>query len=460
MKANSKVIFSLLITMTVTVVGLMSNSAITAASTGRLSKHNTTSHSKQAGAAQNNDVFHSDVFSLGAYDDTTLGFIADVKAASYLGASQRNALALEVAGGPNEIRVNTTYGVTLTDNQRVKFTYEFLGQDLDFDFDSGTVSEWVFQNALGGDYAYLINNPYIEAVGVGGYYTHSGSKELSDKAIDESRLDKRRIAGANSGNVHADVVLRLWPHSRLTSGVDYDIVRYDSKYTASSNDADGFGGHIKLEQRLLPQLKASASAQLQQIQRQYAGSLGWLMPSPAGMQFELVAISKYVDSMVTNRHFFTNGLRFNASLNPGSRRYDDLDQGKQQSLLTWTRTPSVRMATVLAVADRHSGPGQVACLQPGEIEQVGGDEDNPIYGGHSWTQEAIEGLFSIEDEVVFVSANYEPNTGTAECVYEDTDTDDTLTLTRNATGVMGEDWEANICRAASGGTIETCLFTI
>ena len=177
----------------------------------RATAQKTTDAQKSLTLPQDKDdsgFLQSSSFNFGVYDDTVLGFIADGKVARYIGATERNAVAIEVAGGPNVIRVNSTYGLALTEQQRVKLTYEFLDENLDFSFPDDTVSKWVYQHALGGDYAYLLDNAYIESIGFGGYYTHSSSKDLTQE---------HRIAGANSGNTHADVSLRLWPYSRLTA---------------------------------------------------------------------------------------------------------------------------------------------------------------------------------------------------------------------------------------------------
>ncbi len=323
-------------------------------------------HAQQSSTLPRIDVLKGPLFSMGAYGDTTLGFIAEAKLASYLSYNERDALALEFDGGPKVFRANVTYGIDLTSRQRAKLTYEYLRQNLDFDFKSGHTSRWVYQNAIGGAYAYLLDNRFIESLGFGGYFSQSPSKNISPGFdIDSTEYD-RRIAGAKAGNVHADLALRLWPYSRLRGGIDYDIVHFntkkrktiryfDDKYQFKTHRRDknisGIGGHIQLEQRLFPQLKATLLTSLQQIQYEYMASIGWLLPSPAGMQFELEAITDYVDSRATAHNFFTNGARLNISFAPSPGVYKDVAKQQQQSILTWTREPAVRMATVLAIVD-------------------------------------------------------------------------------------------------------------
>ena len=205
-----------------------------------------------------------------------------------------------------------------------------LDQELDFDFDSGNVSRWVGQNAVGAGYAYLFDNPYINAFNLGGYFSNSPSRHLSskDKPFDDEtntgylEPEKRHIAGANSGNVHADLTVTPWPYGRLTGGMDYDIVRFDTKYR--DYDVDGLGGHVRLTQRIFPQLKATFASEFRQNQREYLGEIGWLLPSPRGTQLELVALLDYVDNLATERDFYTSGARLNLSLNPGDGTYSEL----------------------------------------------------------------------------------------------------------------------------------------
>lgn len=494
----------------IALIGLVSNQSI--ASVGRYS-NKYTKRSRSASksnkiefnsAAGKDDVSNLPTIGVGAYGDTRLGFIADTKMSSYLNARNTQAGALEIAGGPNVIRANATYGVALTPEQRIKLTYEFLDENIDFNFVSGTVEKWMYQHAVGASYAYLLDNVrFLDSIEVGGYYTYSNSKDLSTRqfTIDGAdRLEQRRIAGANSGHGYADIAVRLWPYSRLSGGVDYDIVRYNTKYTIHYDDTDGFGGHMKLEQRVLPQLKFSFNTQLLQTQRQYTGNVSWLMPSPKGMQFELVAVSDYVDSKVTgHRRYFTNGARFNMSLDKTDGTYKDLGQQQHQSLLTWTRTPSVRMATVLAIADSrvtdltntteyYFQPRSIFIQEQGlsatnhggvcpdasaiqEDENGAVDEhDNPIYGvpgQDDWSSKlelGADSTFGVRGlgRVHFTEAKYVVSANEEQCSYVDgTKEADILTLTHSGSTDLeetidpnDENWSENgqdyVCKATAG----------
>ncbi len=393
-------------------------------------------------AASHNNVFQSPLFSIGAYGDKTLGFIAEVRLASYIGDSQRYAGALEINAGPKIFRANATYGFDTTDNQRLKLTFDRLQQKLDFDFVTGTTSTWVGQNAIGAAYAFLFDNPYIESFDVGGYYAHSSSKTLSEQDIvfdpdlTIETADYRRIAGADAGNVHADIVLRLWPYSRLRGGIDYDSVKFDTK-NRHGKDINGAGGHVQLEQRLLPQLKAKFRTRLQQTQREYMGSVGWLLPSPKGMQLELEAITDYVDSRATAHDFFTSGGRLNISLSPSTGVYSDFARQQQQNLLSWTQEPAVRMTEVLAIADGNAFD-YIRPLTTQELINSG----QPVVGFNFGGWQAAFGNAAFDfNNAIFLGAAFLPSVSNGTAFYYDSSQDLYFLIIRtDVSGVIGDSW--------------------
>ena len=324
---------------------------------------------------------------VGEYYDTTLGSITKVTASSYLG-NDHNAGAIEINGGPRIARLNLTYGLSFTDHQRVKLSAEYLEERLNYDFASGTSGHWDGQTAIGGGYDYLVENHYLQSVGVAGYFSHADSRDLSDATFTrdgQQFTENRRIAGANAGNVHFDVAGHLWPYSRVSGGADYDTVHFNTRYQNNDQNVHGFGGHAKVEQRLWPSVKVVAEGHWQQVDNEYLVGVNWLMPSPRGMQFELEGTTDYYDSLATNRRFYTNGVRLNANFgvpeNQEKAIYSDLSlDGNNESLLDWTRTPAVRMTEVLAVADSRVNVNNtfkttIACPDPEAInvrEEEGG----------------------------------------------------------------------------------------
>lgn len=470
------------ITLTVSLIMITTVATPALAQTKRLQQQSTVTqpshkHTQQT-ALPHIDLLQSPLFSVGTYGDSMLGVIAEVKLASYLSHSQRDALALELNAGPNVFRANTTYGLGITDKQRIKVTYDYLRQQLDFDFASGTTSQWVDQSAIGMDYAYLLDNRFFESIEWGGYFSHSSSKTLSDAPVDTSlsKYTQRRIAGANAGNIHADLALHLWPHSRLTGGIDYDIVHFDTQYKTSAmstyqttggindsavfrtkkdEDIQGLGGHVQLEQRLLPQLKATLRAGLRQTEYQYTVGIGWLLPSPSGTQFELNTMTNYVDSHATGHRFFTNGARLNMAFSPSTGIYNESTNQSHRSILDWTRKPAVRMTTVLAIADStaYIRPLTIAELQ----NALGPSQTLPASGtvlsaGGGW----ITDITSDQGTVVGTVTSFSKATFSPQCVnitncsavqtfyISDQVNDNHAWLVRNdVSGTIGNNWTLN-----------------
>jgi hypothetical protein len=106
--------------------------------------------------------------------------------------------ALEGEAGPRDYRVNATLGWQLAGNQRLKFTGEYLRQDIDYAFSTGTVRQWVQQGALGLDYVYSLTSNFSNYIDVGGYYSHAPSVSLYNIIICVVLLVRTLMASAQA----------------------------------------------------------------------------------------------------------------------------------------------------------------------------------------------------------------------------------------------------------------------
>lgn len=405
-------------------------------------------------------------FGVGEYYDTNLGSITKITGSGYLG-NKSNAGAVEINVGPRIARLNLTYGLAFTDKQRVKLSAERLDERLDYGFETGPVRTWEGQSAIGASYDYALQNHYIKSLGISGYLTHSGSKDLPD--VEDGLLtEERRIAGANSGNLHFDVVGQFWPYSRISGGADYDAVRFNTRYNSSDQDVHGFGGHAKIEQRLLPSVKFTAQGHWQQVDNEYVGALSWLMPSPRGMQFELEGSTDFYDSLATHRRFYTNGARLNVHFGGVDEKtkgvYSDLSQtSDRQSLLDWTRTPAVRMTEVLAIADSAlrttTSVETIACPAASEITCSGSGMSSTCTVPADWTvmppTSGKEG-----DSIYFKEAYFNADSKFGECKYirGDIPTDLILIKNDNLGALASENWNTNGDISTCSESESTCLF--
>ena len=114
-----------------------------AASAGNMAKDMATQQATSAINGAANQLFGP--VQIGLRYDTDLSWIADLGYSHQIG---NFAGALKASIGPNEYRGNATLGYALTKNQQVKLTYEYLRQNLPFEFTSGNVNQWVSQQSF------------------------------------------------------------------------------------------------------------------------------------------------------------------------------------------------------------------------------------------------------------------------------------------------------------------------
>lgn len=382
------------------------------------------------------DIKNSGPVQLSYNVDSLLGFIGDAKV--LLNLNDSKATALELAAGPRAFRGNGTYGWTLNDKNRLKLTAEYLREDFDFDFMSGESRQWVGQGAVGAAYQYWLGGNILKNLQVGGHYSHAGSKDLSSQIINlgdgVSLLDERRIAGGTDWNGTAEAAASLWAHSLLTMGADYDRVRYDTHYNIHENaDAQGMGGHIRLQQLLTSTKQLELQSSVTQLASSYGATFNWALMSHAATRWVVGLSSTYTTDHTTERHFFVSGVTLNITVdNPRAQKlelaYRDPDVSAQD-LLVWTAIPAVYMPDVLTVTDEritNTDPSNsVQSFQSvtgacPDATQITYDQNTGSYkSANGWSQSYLSpGIPSPESWTpIFDSANIMANPGAAECLY-------------------------------------------
>jgi len=297
-------------------------------------------------------------FTIGAQYSKLGNYGLQAKLAQGLNAYNAYALDLELA--KSERRYSATFGHAFNDNQRLKFTAEYLTQNLDFDFTTGKVSEWVGQPAYGLAYQYVLSKGIVNAINLNVAYSKADSKTLS--TISDSVLgisDYRRIAGGEDRMASVGVDLLPFDSSLVNLELDYDSLRYNTKYDSSnSKDRSGLGATAKLEQVLTDFLKVKLSASSRKPNQQYQAEIDWLMPALPGNRIEMALVGGHTigsSGLPNNTNF---GLNINYSLDPDTASGKHAVYGKLgarkamgDDLVEWTKTPAVRMAQVLAIKD-------------------------------------------------------------------------------------------------------------
>src|SRR5690606_28708611 len=130
----------------------------------------------------NNPLFNQNMalygpLSLGIRYDFDLGWIPQIE---YTQTFYDNGMHVLLDYNTNETRANLTLGHAFSSNQQVKLTYEYLAQNLPFDFESGETHEWVNQNAFGAAYQYLFPGEVFRGFDISGYYIAANNKDLPD----------------------------------------------------------------------------------------------------------------------------------------------------------------------------------------------------------------------------------------------------------------------------------------
>jgi hypothetical protein len=168
---------------------------------------------------------------IGIRYDSDLSWIADLGYAHQFGDF---AAALKGSVGMNELRGNATLGYAITKNQQVKVTYEYLRQNLPFEFTAGNVNQWVSQQAFGAAYRYVFNKSWLQSAEMYGSYAKANSKELSDAYIYDTsgaidKINERRIAGGEEKNAGANVTFLPFKNTSVKVGSGYSALSFDHK---------------------------------------------------------------------------------------------------------------------------------------------------------------------------------------------------------------------------------------
>lgn len=274
-----------------------------------------------------------------------------------------NAFALAVDLAEHETRISGTIGHAFSDKQRIKFTGEYLAQDLDFTFESGPIKKWVGQIAYGLSYEYLLTKSIIKDINFNAFYSNAFNKELSSLPLeigDLSYMNDRRIAGGTDRGISIGTDFLPFKNSLLGLKLNYDKLTYDKKYEHDKNkdDAAGLNFSVDFEQLLNKFLKFKASFEGYEPYKLYQVGINWLLPSKKGDSTELALTGEHI----IGRGSLPNDNRISLSLNyrfgadplasPATYSFSG-ENAFGADLANWTATPAVHMSGVLAVKDER-----------------------------------------------------------------------------------------------------------
>ena len=272
------------------------------------------------------------------------------------------AATVGLEAGPRDYRATGTFGWQADPRQRVKFTGEYLTQDIDYNFYSGVSRQWVQQGAVGLAYQYALNDKFENYLSLSGFYSHAPSKNLSTKTgsftTSSSTLtnwaDMRRIAGSNAGGLSPSITTHLWEGSEATVGINWDDVVYDNR-NQPQKKAQGFGASASVSQLLLVRgenFKASASAAARAPFDHYQAEVDWIKPYPTSSL--LVGVfGGYVIGKFTLPNTSIVGLNVAYTMDTPAPHNAPAQQANAQTFLSWMGEAAVRMPQVLAIVDEN-----------------------------------------------------------------------------------------------------------
>jgi hypothetical protein len=289
--------------------------------------------------------------SVGSKYDSELGVILDARYRHQL--NEAWALGLLGEYGPNQYRVNATVGTQLGQNTQVKFTGEYLSQELPFYFDAGRIDERVGQSAYGMQLRQNFDDSLIKNLQAGGYWSKAPSVALPSFTIIRDAFaytNARNLAGSTSTGFDIGSDLALSPSTIMNVKLLYNDVNYDTRLTPSSaHNRSGFGGALQLDQSIDDRTKFLLRAENRITEDSYGGELCWT-PSFAPLAISLSAQRLIPNSQAQNSNIF--GLNISFALNDGSSGRDLAKQVPLSDLTTWVAEPAVRLSRVAVEAEQ------------------------------------------------------------------------------------------------------------
>lgn len=291
-----------------------------------------------------------------AGDDNFLTGILRGQVSSDLTANTAGLAAVEV--GPRNYRVSSTVGIALNSCNRFKLTGEWLFQNIDYTFLTGTTREWVQQSAVGLGYQLILNNPIIPYVDFKGYYSYAPSKSLAgvdflDVASNIIPTDLRRIAGSTAEGVAPTVHFNLWYGAEGTLALNWDDVVYNNKYTTQITAKGGGGtvGFTQVMQLFRQNFKAGLSASVRTPFNYYHAELDWIPFLPTS-QLLVGVFGDYTKGKQTLTNTSLVGVNLSYAIDAcSSPSYPMMPVPQNRSLLNWIADPAVYMPQVLAIKE-------------------------------------------------------------------------------------------------------------
>lgn len=318
---------------------------------------------------------------------TYAGWFTDTAAYSVLG---------EAAG--SNFRISGTAGFKFSPVQRLKFTAEYLWQDITYSFLAGNNKSWVDQGAIGADYQYDFGQYYDVTLDISAYASHAPSQTLNTvsrtyvrNGIVNSFTNSRRIAGSNAAGISPGLDFVFWEGGNAGIDLNYDNVHYDVKY-GHSQQATGFGGTAHIDQQIGDNVVLGLAVAIRRPFNLYQANLNWdnlyyygrwglglwgeytagkeALPSTYNAGFSINYFADRITCITPTPQNYKGEIDYKAELPVIASPVD-------QAFLNWVNDPAVYMPQVLAIVDQRTGctdgaPPVLVATIPGQVISTAG----------------------------------------------------------------------------------------
>lgn len=319
--------------------------------------------------------------SLGVRYDNVLGWIPEL---TYSQIFYDNGLFLQLNYGANEQRANITLGHQFNPHQQIKLTYEYLAQNLPFDFASGSVNEWVNQNAFGAAYRYLFTNQILRSIELNGYYIHANNKDLSEVIYyqnNDAYLNLRHIAGGAEETVTTSITLSPLRQVLLSLGGGYSHLVYDTTYEDNQNTTT-LAYNAGLDFLISSRTKLSA------------GIVNSAAETDSSIKFSQI-LPAHIEAAVTGQYSQGQAGQPNSSSVTLAFAYPVISytmaaNDSLGALKTWVQKPVVHATRVLAIKDEKVIKFAINAVNPPAQTLLTGQAIQPL---------ATQSIFSFDPEL-------------------------------------------------------------
>lgn len=278
--------------------------------------------------------------------DNYLAWIMDV---GYTQGFGNAAAAINLSAGLNERRANVSLGYAITPKQQIKLTYEYLSQNLPFDFASGTVNEWVNQNAFGAAYRYIIGHDFLQDIEVYGTYTKAGSKDLSEVEMYTDNvltdINYRRIAGGTEMTAGGTVTLTPFKGTLLKLGAGYSTLSFNTEWEDQEKTA-ALVYNAELSHLLTPTTLISTGIGNTASGRTHTAKVSQILPW--SLEGSLVGQYMATTNDIPSSTSVTASLSY-----PAPKTYENKFTASLGTIKDWVSKPVIYHTRVLAKAEER-----------------------------------------------------------------------------------------------------------